>query len=155
MLSLIQAMIVLLDDFQSEYKVLLDSLFENLDEMYKSRTESPVGTNLASTIRSINVELFNTVSRQYISTCRNVIFLFLKALLIVVCIAIATMAFVESSTSIEEFEIGDFISITVLALFPQIIRSLLAPCKESFNQNLKYGVLNSLTDLHEQNELWH
>ena len=159
-LSLFKYLFMFYEDFQSDYKSLLDTFFEILDNHFiKNDSDLEISATdkfnlkISNKVRKINVELFNHISKKYLPTSRNFAFLFLKVAFATACIVIAFNALEESGTGIENIRLSDLFSVILLVMIPGIFHHLTKHRKNLQRKDLYFKVFRYLKVLDRTQKL--
>ena len=150
-LSLFKYLFMFYEDFQSDYKSLLDTYFEILDNHFIKKDSDleisdtdKFNLKISNKVRKINVELFNHISKKYLPTSRNFAFLFLKVAFATACIVISFNALEESGTGIETLKLSDLFSVILLVMIPGIFHHLTKHRKNLQRKDLYFKVFRYL-----------
>ena len=159
-LSLFKYLFMFYEDFQSDYKSLLDTFFEILDNHFIKKdidleiSDTDIfNLKISNKVRKINVELFNHISKKYLPTSRNFAFLFLKVAFATACIVIAFNALEESGTGIETLKLSDLFSVILLVMIPGIFHHLTKHRKNLQRKDLYFKVFRYLKVLDRTQKL--
>ena len=159
-LSLISYLIMFYDDFQSDYKHLLDVIFEILDDHFvKKVADTEVSQSdsfdlkTSTKVRQIDAEIFNQLSKKYIPYSRKCAFLFIKLIFTIMLIVIAFNALEESGTGIETLKLSDYFSVILLVMIPGIIRNFTGPRENLRRSQVYFKVFKYLKKLDKNKHL--
>ena len=159
-LSLFKYLFMFYEDFQSDYKSLLDTFFEILDNHFIKKDidleisdTDKFDLKISNKVRKINVELFNHISKKYLPTSRNFAFLLLKVAFATACIVIAFNALEESGTGIETLKLSDLFSVILLVMIPGIFHHLTKHRKNLQRKDLYFKVFRYLKVLDRNQKL--
>ena len=159
-LSLFKYLFMFYEDFQSDYKSLLDTFFEILDNNFIKKDSDleisdtdKFNLKISNKVRKINVELFNHISKKHLPTSRNFAFLFLKVAFATACIVIAFNALEESGTGIETLKLSDLFSVILLVMIPGIFHHLTKHRKNLQRKELYFKVFRYLKVLDRNQKL--
>lgn len=137
-LAIIQCILIFYDEFQSSYKILLDTLYTALDKIDEGKK-----------IRFITKAYFEVLCKQYILTCRKTIYLLAKTILIIGLVFIGIIAYKESGLEQNISLLTTFISASAFVLLPEIMWRILAPFGDTFEPSLESEILKDLEELHK------
>lgn len=141
-LAVIQCILIFFEDFQSDYKILLDSLFNAIDRINSERPDD-------TKIRYVSQQYFDRSCREYILGCRKRVFLLSKIGFLFICVFVGYTAYIESGSYKSMNILSNFISATALVVLPEIVRRLLKPFGDAFEHNLESEILE---DLQQENQ---
>ena len=159
-LSLVSYLLMFYDDFQSEYKHLLDTIFEILDEHFvKKLPITDVSLNdcfdlkTSIKVRQIDAAIFDQLYKKYIPLSRKCAYLFIKLAFTITFIVIAFNALGEFGTGIETLKVSDFFSVILLVMIPGIIRNFNGQRQNLRRSQLYFKVFKYLKRLDKKNKL--
>ena len=159
-LSLVYYLLMFYTDFQSDYKDLLDIIFEILDDhLLKKDSDIELSSSdmfdlkVSNKVRAIDMKLFDSLSKKHITYSRKCAFLFIKLAFTGMCLIIAFNALEEAGTNIATLKLSDFFSVILLVMIPGIFRYFTEPREKLRKKFLYFEVFKYLKKLDRNNEL--